>query len=44
MTAIAWPDDTRRQDFEAWLAPLVQAHGLLPQSLRPARRLHLPST
>ncbi|MBT9455707.1 MAG: phosphotransferase [Burkholderiaceae bacterium] len=36
MTEIAWPDDTRRQDFEAWLAPLVQAHGLLPQSLRPA--------
>jgi len=36
MTAIAWPDDTRRQDFEAWLAPLVLTHGLLPHSLRPA--------
>ena len=31
-----WPDASRRAAFEAWLAPLVPLHGLLPASLRPA--------
>ncbi|MCZ2104313.1 MAG: phosphotransferase [Comamonadaceae bacterium] len=34
--AITWSDDARRQAFDAWLAPLAQAHGLALGSLRPA--------
>lgn len=33
---VAWPDAARRAAFDVWIAPLVQAHALLPQSLRPA--------
>lgn len=33
---VAWPDAARQAAFEAWLAPLAQAHGLLPATLRPA--------
>lgn len=36
MSDIAWPDEQRRQQFEAWLRPLTQCHQLLPSSLRPA--------
>ena len=34
--AVSWPDAQRRAAFEAWLAPLVAAHQLLPATLRPA--------
>ncbi len=34
--AVAWPDPSRRAAFNAWLAPLVATHGLVPSSLRPA--------
>jgi len=33
---VAWPDAARHAAFDAWLAPLASAHGLLPASLRPA--------
>jgi aminoglycoside/choline kinase family phosphotransferase len=33
---VAWPDPGRRTAFEAWLAPLETAHGLLRHTLRPA--------
>ena len=33
---VTWADAARQAAFEAWLAPLAQQHGLLPQSLRPA--------
>ncbi len=35
-SAIAWPSAARQAAFEAWLAPLAAAHGLVTQSLRPA--------
>jgi aminoglycoside/choline kinase family phosphotransferase len=34
--AVAWSDPARQAAFEAWLSPLVPAHGLLPATLRPA--------
>lgn len=33
---VEWLDPARQAAFEAWLAPLVAAQGLLPVSLRPA--------
>ncbi|MFY3382665.1 aminoglycoside phosphotransferase family protein [Paracidovorax sp. MALMAid1276] len=33
---VAWPDTARLAAFEAWLAPLVPTHQLLPATLRPA--------
>ena len=33
---VTWPDATRQTAFEAWLAPLVAQHQLLPATLRPA--------
>jgi len=33
---VTWPDAGRAQAFARWLAPLAAAHGLLPDSLRPA--------
>lgn len=33
---VAWADPARQQAFEAWLAPLVASHQLLPGTLRPA--------
>jgi N-acetylmuramate 1-kinase len=33
---VAWADPQRKSDFERWLAPLAQQHGLQPQSLRAA--------
>ncbi len=33
---VPWPDRERRIAFDAWLAPLVNAHGLRPLSLRAA--------
>ena len=33
---VAWADPARRQAFHAWLAPLVTAHALRPETLRPA--------
>jgi aminoglycoside/choline kinase family phosphotransferase len=33
---VVWADPARRAAFEAWLAPLVASHQLLPASLRPA--------
>ena len=33
---VTWPDAARQAAFEAWLAPLVQSHRLLPATLRPA--------
>ncbi|KQW32904.1 aminoglycoside phosphotransferase [Acidovorax sp. Root568] len=35
-TPVSWPDAARRAAFEAWLAPLVGPHQLLPATLRPA--------
>ncbi|CAN7612664.1 phosphotransferase [Acidovorax delafieldii] len=35
-TPVSWPDAARRAAFEAWLAPLVGPHQLLPDTLRPA--------
>ena len=35
-TPVSWPDAARRAAFDAWLAPLVGPHQLLPASLRPA--------
>lgn len=35
-TPVSWPDAARRAAFEAWLAPLVGPHHLLPATLRPA--------
>ncbi|MDD2176159.1 phosphotransferase [Acidovorax sp. D2M1] len=35
-TPVSWPDTARRVAFEAWLAPLVGPHQLLPATLRPA--------
>ncbi|MDR6765019.1 aminoglycoside/choline kinase family phosphotransferase [Acidovorax delafieldii] len=35
-TPVSWPDAARRAAFEAWLAPLVSPHQLLPATLRPA--------
>ena len=34
--SVSWPDAARRAAFEAWLAPLVALHQLLPATLRPA--------
>ncbi|MDD2544866.1 MAG: phosphotransferase [Burkholderiaceae bacterium] len=34
--AVLWPDAARHAAFEAWLAPLVPTHHLLPASLRAA--------
>ncbi|MCO5111504.1 MAG: phosphotransferase [Burkholderiaceae bacterium] len=34
--AVAWPDAARHAAFDAWLAPLAAAQGLLPATLRPA--------
>jgi len=34
--SVSWPDAARRSAFEAWLAPLVGPHQLLPATLRPA--------
>lgn len=34
--AVTWPDAARQAAFEAWLAPLVTPHQLLPDTLRPA--------
>ncbi|EHR73453.1 aminoglycoside phosphotransferase [Burkholderiales bacterium JOSHI_001] len=34
--AVAWPDAARQAAFQAWLAPLVAAHGLRPDTLAPA--------
>ncbi len=33
---VTWPDAARQTAFEAWLAPLVAQHQLLPATLRPA--------
>lgn len=33
---VAWPDDSRHVAFTRWLEPLVPAHGLRPDTLRPA--------
>lgn len=33
---VTWADPARQQAFEAWLAPLVASHQLLPGTLRPA--------
>lgn len=33
---VAWPDAARQAAFEAWLAPLLGPHQLLPPTLRPA--------
>ena len=33
---MVWADPARRAAFEAWLAPLVASHQLLPATLRPA--------
>ncbi|WP_431151275.1 aminoglycoside phosphotransferase family protein [Acidovorax facilis] len=35
-STVAWPDAARQTAFEAWLAPLVGPHQLLPATLRPA--------
>ncbi|KRD46290.1 aminoglycoside phosphotransferase [Acidovorax sp. Root275] len=35
-STVAWPDAARQAAFEAWLAPLVGSHQLLPATLRPA--------
>ncbi len=35
-TPVSWPDAARRAAFDAWLAPLVGPHRLLPDTLRPA--------
>lgn len=35
-STVAWPDAARQAAFEAWLAPLVGPHQLLPATLRPA--------
>ena len=35
-TPVSWPDTARRAAFDAWLAPLVGPHQLLPDTLRPA--------
>lgn len=35
-TPVSWPDAARRAAFDAWLAPLVGPHQLLPATLRPA--------
>jgi len=34
--AVTWPDAARHSAFDAWLAPLVGPHQLLPHTLRPA--------
>ncbi len=36
LTSITWADDVRRVAFHTWLAPLTAAHGLRPETLRPA--------
>ena len=33
---VTWPDAARQTAFEAWLAPLLGPHQLLPATLRPA--------
>ncbi len=35
-TPVSWPDAARHAAFDAWLAPLVGPHQLLPATLRPA--------
>ncbi len=34
--AVTWPDILRQAQFTQWLAPLVERHGLRPETLRPA--------
>ena len=34
--AVTWPDILRQTQFTQWLAPLVERHGLRPETLRPA--------
>lgn len=34
--AVTWPDKLRQAQFDQWLAPLVERHGLQPDSLRQA--------
>ena len=34
--SVDWSDPARQRAFETWLQPLAAAHGLLPQTLRPA--------
>ena len=34
--AVPWPDPQRHAAFLNWLAPLLQRHALVPESLRPA--------
>lgn len=36
VATVTWPDAARQAAFEAWLAPLVERHQLLPATLRPA--------
>lgn len=36
LQAVAWATAQRQKAFEAWLAPLVEQHGLRPESLRSA--------
>ena len=35
-STVTWPDAERHRAFDAWLAPLVGGHQLLPATLRPA--------
>src|SRR5256885_6178574 len=35
-TPVAWTDDTRRRNFDDWLAAIAPRHGLQPASLSPA--------
>lgn len=35
-TAVTWDDPSRQAAFQAWLAPVAGAHGLRPETLRPA--------
>ena len=36
LPVVTWADPARHAAFDAWLAPLVAAHGLLAHTLRPA--------
>jgi aminoglycoside/choline kinase family phosphotransferase len=36
IAAVAWADLARKADFERWLAPLIAAHRLQPETLQPA--------
>ncbi|MBB3196036.1 aminoglycoside phosphotransferase family protein [Roseateles terrae] len=33
VSPVTWPDPQRARQFQDWLAPLVEAHGLLPDTL-----------